>query len=138
MSNPTERPRPDWDHYAMAIAEAAAERSPDPYKQVGAVGLRIDKTIAGTGYNGAKPGLEIDWSDRDARLPYVIHAEVNCLSRVKRGEVVSLYTTLLPCGACLRAAKRKRVREIIYRDMYYRDTSALKDSARLGILLRKL
>lgn len=95
--------RIDWPTYALGIARAASMRSEDPYVQVGCVVLRSDHSVAGVGYNGAPSGVEIDWSDRDRRRNYVIHAEANALrwttpEQVQGGMVV---TTHHPCGSCL-------------------------------------
>ena len=136
--NSTERTRPGWDEYGMLIAKAAAERSPDPYVIVGAAAFRQDHSIISTGYNGTPPGVEIDWSDRDARRPYVIHAECNCLKYTKPGEPYYLYVTLLPCTNCLVLCAAYGVKEIVYGEVYERDTLALDNALKFGIKLRQL
>ena len=59
--------RLDWEEYALELARVAALRSEDPFMKVGACVLRHDNSVAGLGYNGAPPGIEIDWSNRDER-----------------------------------------------------------------------
>jgi dCMP deaminase len=135
--NNTERPRPSWDEYGMLIAKAAAQRSPDPYVIVGAAAFREDHSIISTGYNGAPPKVEIDWSDRDARRPYVIHAECNCLKYTKPGEPYYLYVTLLPCTNCLVLCAAYGVKEIVYAEVYLRDSEAIKNAEKFNIVLRK-
>jgi dCMP deaminase len=136
--NSTERQRPDWDQYGLMLAYAAAQRSPDPYIIVGAAAFRKDRSTVSTGYNGALPGVEIDWSDRDKRRPFVLHAERNCLKYAKRNEVYYLYTTLLPCKKCLDLIAEYKITEVIYDQVYERDCSSLTRAAELGIQIRQL
>ena len=136
--NSTERIRPSWDEYGMMLAHAASLRSPDPYICVGAAAFRQDRSTVATGYNGAPQGVEIDWSDREARRPYVLHAEVNCLKYAEPGEAYYLYVTMLPCASCLDAAHKHGVKEIIYDQLYHRDDSSLTRAGELGITIRQL
>lgn len=136
--NSTERVRPSWDEYGMLIAKTAALRSPDPYVIVGAAAFREDRSIISTGYNGAPPGIEIDWSDRDKRRPYVIHAECNCLKYTKPGEPYYLYVTMLPCTNCLVLCAAYGVKEIVYSEVYERDSLALDNAKKFKITLRQL
>jgi dCMP deaminase len=136
--NKTEKLRPSWDEYGMILAYAAASRSPDPYVNVGAVAFRKDRSTVSTGYNGAASGVEIDWSDRDFRRRFVVHAERNCLKYAKAGEPYYLYVTLSPCLECLSIAKTYGVKEIVYDQVYERDSSALTKASDYGITLRQL
>jgi dCMP deaminase len=135
--NNTERERIDWDEYGMLLAHAAAQRSPDPYIIVGAAAFRRDRSTAGTGYNGAISGQELNWSDRDARRPFVVHAEANCLKFSAQTECHYLYVTLLPCKECLLRAAAYGVKEIIYDQIYDKDTSSLEKAAEYGINIRQ-
>lgn len=114
------RLRPSWNEYLLILAGAAAQRSQDPWVQVGAIVARADYSIVGSGYNGPPPRCEIDWSNRDARRQFVIHAEVNALSHAKPGDAAIIASTLLPCPACLTMIASYGVREVIYRDVYHR------------------
>jgi deoxycytidylate deaminase len=136
--NTTERKRPTWDEYGMLLAHTAAQRSPDPYVIVGAAAFRSDHSTVATGYNGALPGLEIDWSDRDARRPLVLHAEYNCLKYTQPGEVHYLYVTMLPCRKCLDMIDEYGVKEVIYDQIYDKDCSSLTRAASLKIVIRQL
>jgi dCMP deaminase len=136
--NSTERVRPSWDEYGMLLARAAATRSPDPYVIVGAAAFRADHSVVSTGYNGAIAGIEIDWSDRDARRPYVVHAECNCLKYAKPNEVHYLYVTLSPCSGCLSLCAAYGVKEIVYGELYVRDTLAFETAKKFNIVLRQL
>jgi len=136
--NTSERNRPSWDEYGMLLAYAASSRSPDPYVAVGAAAFRSDRSTVSTGYNGSESGVEIDWSDREARRPFVVHAERNCLKYAKLGEPYYLYVTLSPCLKCLSLAVHHGVKEIIYDKVYDRDTEALTQASEYGITLRQL
>lgn len=103
-----------WDEYAMAFAETARSRSEDPYKAVGACLMRADHTVAAMGYNGAPAGVEVDWSDREARRPWVLHAEMNALRYVRPGEVETLATTYLPCYECMKVIASYGIKRVIY------------------------
>jgi dCMP deaminase len=135
--NSTERERISWDEYGMLLAYAAAQRSPDPYMIVGAAAFRTDRSTVATGYNGAPVGVEIDWSDRDARRPFVLHAEANCLKFAAQSECYYLYVTLLPCRECLLRAAAYGVKEVIYDQVYERDASSLQKAEEYGITLRQ-
>lgn len=108
----------------MALAEVAASRSEDPFLKVGAVGLSADNRVVTTGYNGLIPGFtapEHFWDNRESRTPYVIHAEINALSLVKRGEVHTMAVTTCPCSACAMAILAHGVKRVIYLKEYERD-----------------
>lgn len=136
--NSTERSRPSWDEYCMLLAYAAAQRSPDPYVAVGAAAFRVDRSTVATGYNGADSGIELDWSDREGRRPFVAHAERNCLKYAKKDEAYYLYVTMLPCSACLQRVAAYGVKEIVYAELYHRDHSSLTKAADYGITIRQL
>ena len=117
--------RASWDQYAIDLARVAAARSEDPYVKVGACVLRQDHSVASLGYNGAPPGLEIDWSNREERRRRVIHAEVNALRYTNPNECYLLACTLLPCNDCLKMAAAHGIKKIIYDEAYDKDPSSL-------------
>lgn len=104
------------ERYAIRLAEAACERSEDPYHKVGCALIRHDKTVASVGYNGAPSGVDIDWGDRVARRDRVVHAESNALRYVAPGEVLFAATTMMPCGECLKLLRSYGVTLVVYRD----------------------
>jgi len=108
--------RPDWAEHALNIARAAALRSEDPYCQVGATVLDADGIVRGVGYNGTVSGVEIDWSDREARRPYVIHAEANALRFTTPAAVEDglLATTHFPCSTCVLLAGSYGIAKIVW------------------------
>jgi len=125
----------NWDEYAMSIAEVVAKKSKDPWRQVGAVILREDNSIASVGYNGFPKGIEEDWSDRDERRKYVIHAEQNALRYTQPGEGKTLCSTLLPCSDCLKTIVAYKIKRVIYKDIYQTDPTALLTAQKMGVTL---
>jgi dCMP deaminase len=113
--NNTERKRLSWEITALRLAHNIADyRSPDPFLQVGACALKKDGNSVVLGYNGAPPGIEIDWTDRDRRRPRVIHAEANVLNRILPNEVEFIAITHLPCCDCLKIIAQKGIKKVIY------------------------
>lgn len=108
--------RLEWPEYALALADVAALRSEDPWLKVGAVVLRPDNSVASIGYNGAPSGIQIDWNDREARRPFVIHAEVNALRYTTpvevRGGLIAI--THRPCQACIPLIAAYGIRRVFF------------------------
>jgi dCMP deaminase len=125
----------NWNEYALSIAEVVARKSKDPWKKVGCVLLRHDNSVASVGYNGFPPHAEEDWSDRDERRKFVIHAEQNALRYVRPNECRLLACTLLPCGNCLRMISAYGITEVVYREHYAYDDTAIEIADRFGIRL---
>ena len=122
-----EEERIDWYEYSMLLAFAAAKRSEDPHRKVGACALNKDKMVVGLGYNGLASGKNAPhgfWDDRDKRRKFMIHAETNCLSLCKRGEVDLLTVTLLPCSYCATMIAAYGIKEVLYHEEYENDQSA--------------
>jgi dCMP deaminase len=120
--------RISWEEYALKIAEVAALRSEDKFVQVGSCALDYSNRVIGVAYNGLASGISVPssfWEDRDARRPFMIHAEVNLLSLVKRGECRLLACTLLPCSCCASMIASYGIQTVVYRDVYFRDDKAL-------------
>ena len=83
--------------------------------------------VVGLGYNGLAPKKNVPssfWEDRDKRRAYMVHAETNCLSLCKRGEVELLAVTLLPCSYCAAMIAAYGVKEVLYAENYEQDDSA--------------
>jgi len=129
--------RPPWPEYGLLLAEAAASRSEDPWHRVGAVVLRPDHSVAGVGYNGAPAGIEIDWADKEERLPLVIHAEINALRWATPDEVRGglLISTRQPCPQCLTSIAAYQLATVFFRDRAD-DTTAL--AQRLGLAMHAI
>jgi len=98
--------------------------------------------VASLGYNGPPSGVDIDWSDRDARRAWMVHAEANALRYVRPGEVWLLATTMLPCSNCMLLIASYGIKEVVYRDMLDPDVYNVRDTldvaAMSGIVVTKL
>jgi dCMP deaminase len=127
-----------WEEYAMSIAEVVAKKSKDPWHKVGAVILREDHSVASVGYNGFPQDVEEDWSDREERKKYVIHAEQNALRYTQPGEGKILVSTLLPCRDCLKTIAAYKIKRVLYKDVYKSDPIALDIAEKMGVTLIKL
>jgi len=112
--SPLKTSRLTWEQYALELARTASLRSEDPYHAVGTALLRADHTVAALGYNGAPPGVEIDWTDRDKRRKFVIHAENNALRYVAPGEVALMASSMMPCWDCILLAATYRIPRLVY------------------------
>jgi dCMP deaminase len=123
----------NWDEYAMSIAEVVAKKSKDPWHKVGAVILREDHSIASVGYNGFPQGVEEDWSSREERSKFVIHAEQNALRYTQPGEGKTLVSTLLPCRDCLKTIAAYKIKKVIYKEIYKSDPIALEIAEKMGV-----
>lgn len=128
--------------YAVALAQTAAKRSEDQHRKVGCALVRNNHTVASLGYNGAPPGVELDWSDRDARRRSVIHAEANALRYVQPGECYLMATTLMPCPQCILQASAYGITEIYYLEeldpAVYDIPESLRVATMCGITMTRL
>jgi dCMP deaminase len=130
-----------WEEYAMKIAEVAALRSEDQFKKVGACALDFDNRVIGVAYNGLATGKNVDnnfWLDRNERRPYMIHAEANLLSLIKRGECSLLACTLLPCSNCATMIAAYGIKKVIYSELYDHDMKAIDIFEFYGIEYKKI
>jgi len=119
------------------VARTMETRSEDPWTQVGAVALTSDNRIIATAYNGMLPKYCVsdleNWfgvginepAMRDLRLAYMIHAEQNLCSLIKRGEATWCVTTVCPCPSCLLLLACHGIKKIVYLDDYARDNGAV-------------
>lgn len=126
-----------WEDYAMALAETASLKSKDPWVKVGCCLLRSEDNTAILGYNGFPKSMKEDWSDRDRRRKFVIHAEQNALRYVKPNECWLCAVTLLCCNDCLRSLSSYGIKKIVYKDIYNNDNSSLELAKEFGIELIK-
>jgi dCMP deaminase len=93
-----------WCDRFLRLAEEAASWSKDPKGGVGAVVVDDRKRVIGLGFNGFPdriPDTPELLADPAAKLPRMIHAEVNAvLNAVAPVHGASLFTTLAPCAEC--------------------------------------
>ena len=130
--------RLNWQEYGRELAKTAASRSEDPFVQVGCCIFRPDNSVASLGYNGAPPGINIDWSDRDERRKRVIHAETNALKHIKPNEADRMFVTLMPCGDCIKNAASYGIKQVFYIKVYNLDETARNLALEFGIDLKQI
>ena len=130
--------RLNWQEYGIELAKTAASRSEDPFVQVGCCIFRPDNSVASLGYNGAPPGINIDWSDRDERRKRVIHAETNALKHIKPDEADRMFVTLMPCGDCIKNAASYGIKQVFYIKVYNLDETARDLASEFGINLKQI
>lgn len=121
--------RPTVDEYAMILAQAAALRSEDPSRKVGAIALDKENRVIATAYNGLPTGVDVAddwWQDDDKRLRFVVHAEANLCSLTRRGDVKTVAVTTVPCGACALNLVAHGVERVLYGMPYPRDVSGVE------------
>jgi dCMP deaminase len=109
--------RPSIEEYAVVLARAAATRSEDPHKRVGAAAMDARGAVLALGYNGPPSGVTLtpgQWADRRTVLTATIHAEANALRYVRPGECALLASSYGPCSECVKAAAAQGVRRIVY------------------------
>jgi dCMP deaminase len=86
------------------LALEVASWSKDPKGGVGAVLVDERKRVVGLGFNGFPDRIPDDDAllrDADAKLPRMIHAEMNAVLNATRSVHGSaLFTTLTPCAEC--------------------------------------
>lgn len=95
-----------WDNRFLRIAKEVSTWSKDPGTCVGAV-LVKDKRILATGYNGFPQFIEDGperYQNREIKLAYTVHAEVNAiLNAARNGSKTNgstIYVTFSPCVSC--------------------------------------
>lgn len=97
-----------WQSRFLGLAEHVAAWSRDPSSKVGAVIVRPDKSIASIGFNGFARGVQDDpdrLEDRDQKLLYTLHAELNAILAAKTPlDGCSLFVwPFQPCAQCAAA-----------------------------------
>lgn len=132
--------RPGWDEYFMNIADVVASRSNCSRRHVAAVIVK-DYRIISTGYNGTPRGIKNCFEGGCARcnsetpsgekLDECIcsHGEENAIVQaayhgisVKDG---TLYTTFSPCLLCAKMIINAGIKEVVYKERYSIDGSAM-------------
>jgi dCMP deaminase len=91
-------------HRFLRLAGEVASWSKDPKGGVGAVLVDERKRVVGLGFNGFPDRIADDetlLNDPDAKLPRMIHAEMNAvLNATSSVRGSALFTTLTPCAEC--------------------------------------
>ena len=111
------------------LARVRALSSKCTRKKVGACIVTKEGVVL-PGYNGTpSKWCNNDTDNEGNTLPYVIHAELNCiLKAAKEGVSVSggqLYTTLSPCVQCAAMLAQAGIKKVYY-DEVYRSNEGLR------------
>lgn len=131
------KPNITWDEYFMGMAILSSQRSKDPNTKVGACIVDDDHKIVSNGYNGMPIGVDeskVSWNKGeglDSKYLYVCHAEFNAILNTRDGAALrgcTLYVTLFPCNECTKAIIQTGIKEVVYLDNKYADTTGTKAS----------
>ena len=126
--------RKSWDSVWSDFATSIAERSCDPKFKVGAVIVTDDNTqVLSVGYNGDHKGGSNERDSLDHGKSGFIHAEVNALIKMdfNNPKRKVMYLTHSPCAVCAKCIINANIEEVVYLNLYKKDTlgvSLLKDS----------
>ena len=128
------------DEYFMGIASLSSLRSKDPSTQVGACIVDNNNKVVSIGYNGMPRGVDdnkIPWGHGeglDSKYLYVCHAEFNAILNTRNGSALSgckIYVTLFPCNECAKAIVQVGIKEVIYLDDKYHDSTETTASRKI-------
>jgi len=111
-----------WDKYFLDMAKGAASLSKDPSSILGAVAVR-DKSVLSTGYNGFPRGVydyPDRYSDRETKLKYVVHAEMNCIFNAARNGISLIGATMYvdgiaTCSECAKGVIQSGITDVVMR-----------------------
>jgi dCMP deaminase len=113
----------NWDIHFLALAEAVAQKSKDPSRQVGCVIYGPDKEIRSTGFNGFGRGIDEDKPERWVRpekYRWVVHSERNSIYNAARIGVSTKGCTMViqspPCSECAKAIIQAGITTIVTPD----------------------
>ena len=134
----------------MGMAKLSSLRSKDPNTKVGACIVDSDHKVVSNGYNGMPRGIDeskISWNKGeglDSKYLYVCHAEFNAILNTRNGSALkgcTLYVTLFPCNECAKAIIQVGIKEIVYADDKYHDSTTTQASRLMfelaGVKMRK-
>lgn len=114
-----------WDERFLRIAYEVSTWSKDPGTRVGSV-LVQDRRIIATGYNGFPQGISDNlerYSNRDTKLAFTVHAEVNAiLNAAKSGaetRMSTLYVTFPPCVRCATSIIQAGITRLVCPDLEF-------------------
>lgn len=106
-----------WIARFSKLAKEVGSWSKDGSSQVGAVIVRSDKTICSVGFNGFARGVDDcheRLANRDTKLMYTIHAELNAILSAKEPlKGYSLFVwPLQPCSQCAAAIIQSGISDV--------------------------
>lgn len=106
-----------WIARYIKLAKEIASWSKDSSSCVGAVIVRPDRTIASVGFNGFPRGVEDSYdriANRDTKLLYTIHAEMNAILSAKEPLTgCSIFVwPFQPCAHCAASIIQSGIKEV--------------------------
>jgi dCMP deaminase len=105
--------------------------------KVGCIAVKDNKIIS-IGYNGTPNGCSsgVCEDGNNRTLPYVVHAEMNMISKLAKGtessEGCSVFITHSPCMECAKLMYQSGISKVYY-NKEYRDTSGIDFLREYGI-----
>ena len=115
-----------WDKRFLELAGTIAEWSKDPSRHIGAVAIGENRQVLATGYNGFPQGISDNlerYSNRDTKLAFTVHAEVNAiLNAAKSGaetRMSTLYVTFPPCVRCATSIIQAGITRLVCPDLEF-------------------
>jgi dCMP deaminase len=133
--------RKSWDYVWSDFATSIAERSCDPKFKVGAVIVTDDNTqVLSVGYNGDQKGGSNERDSLDYGKSGFIHAEVNALIKMdfNNPKKKIMYLTHSPCTICAKCIINANIDEVVYLNLYDKDTLGLNLLKKSDIKVRQL
>lgn len=131
------------DEYGCLLAHAASLRSEDPHTKVGCCIQDINGRVLSTAYNGLIskipfPSILEHEDYRVIKRKLVIHAEINALSFVNKGEAYTAYITINPCAPCAASLAANGIKQVVYIKDYVAAQEYKNIFSFYGISYRKL
>lgn len=112
----------DWNERYLNLAEHISTWSKDPSTKIGAVIIGEAGQVVSQGFNGFPRGIldKSRYTDREEKLKYVVHAEMNCIYNASlSGSKVAgstLYVHGLPiCSDCAKGIIQSGISRVIAR-----------------------
>ena len=110
----------EWDERFLTLAKNIGSWSKDTTK-IGAVVVGAQKQILAQGYNGFPRGIDDDvrrLADRETKLKYVVHAEMNCIYNACHSGVclngAILFVSGLPvCSECAKGVIQVGIKRVV-------------------------
>ena len=131
--------RKTWDDIWGDFAKSISDRSCDPKFKVGAVIVTDDNTqVLSVGYNGDHKGGSNKRDSLDHGKSGFIHAEVNALIKMDYNNPKRkvMYLTHSPCSVCAKCIINANINEVVYLELYKKDTAGINLLLESGINVR--
>ena len=133
--------RKTWDEIWWEFALSISERSCDNKFKVGAVIVTDDNTqVLSMGYNGDHKGGSNMRDSNETGKSGFIHAEVNALIKMDYNNPKRkiMYVTHSPCSVCAKCIVNANIEEVVYLNLYEKDTKWIELLRNSNIIVRHL